>query len=71
MAKDRKLSADERILWGKVARSTRPMPGKTDELTALDAFLAEAEAAAEQEKAEKQKTATPVPQQTSRTRCPG
>ncbi|MGO7660742.1 DNA mismatch repair protein MutS, partial [Rhizobium ruizarguesonis] len=28
MARDRKLSADERILWGKVARSTRPMPGK-------------------------------------------
>jgi DNA-nicking Smr family endonuclease len=27
MAKDRKLSTDERILWGKVARSARPMPG--------------------------------------------
>ncbi len=65
MAKDRKLSADERILWGKVARSTRPMPGKTNELTALDAFLAEAEAAAEQEKVEKQRAATPLPQQTA------
>ncbi|MEK1903383.1 MAG: Smr/MutS family protein [Rhizobium sp.] len=63
MAKDRKLSSDERILWGRVARSTRPMSGKMDELTALDAFLAEAEAAAEQEKAEKQKTAAPLPQQ--------
>src|SRR5262245_50455925 len=62
MAKDRKLSSDERILWGRVARSTRPMPGKTDELTALDAFLAEAEAAAEQEKAEK-KTVVPPSQQ--------
>ncbi|MBB3964446.1 Smr/MutS family protein [Rhizobium metallidurans] len=43
MAKDRKLSADERILWGKVARSTRPMPGKTGALNELDAFLEEAE----------------------------
>ncbi|MGO7421096.1 DNA mismatch repair protein MutS, partial [Rhizobium ruizarguesonis] len=49
MARDRKLSADERILWGKVARSTRPMPGKAGALTELDAFLAEAEAAAERE----------------------
>ncbi|MFC5756487.1 Smr/MutS family protein [Rhizobium sp. GCM10022189] len=63
MAKDRKLSADERILWGRVARSTRPMPGKADELTALDAFLAQAEAQADQEKAEMQKTAQPLPQQ--------
>ncbi len=62
MAKDRKLSSDERILWGRVARSTRPMPGKTNELTALDTFLAEAEAAAEQEKIEK-KTASPPAQQ--------
>ncbi|MBY4608662.1 Smr/MutS family protein [Rhizobium sp. 9T] len=53
MAKDRKLSADERILWGKVARSTRPMPGKAGELSELDTFLAETEAAAEREKAEK------------------
>ncbi len=63
MAKDRKLSSDERILWGRVARSTRPMPGKTDESTALDAFLLEAEAAVERDKAEKQKTTSPVPQQ--------
>lgn len=63
MARDRKLSADERILWGKVARSTRPMPGKANELTELDAFLEEAEAAAEQEKAGKQPTASPMPAQ--------
>jgi DNA-nicking Smr family endonuclease len=44
MAKDRKLSTDERILWGKVARSTRPMAGKVGELNELDVFLAEAEA---------------------------
>ncbi len=59
MAGDRKLSADERILWGKVARSTRPMPGKAGALTELDAFLAEAEAAAEREQ-EKQTPATPT-----------
>ncbi|RUM09661.1 Smr/MutS family protein [Rhizobium chutanense] len=59
MARDRKLSADERILWGKVARSTRPMPGKAGELSELDAFLAEA--AAEQERAEKLAPPSPVP----------
>ncbi|OWV86050.1 DNA mismatch repair protein MutS [Rhizobium sp. R635] len=63
MARDRKLSADERILWGKVARSTRPMPGKANELTELDAFLEEAEAAAEREKLGKQPTASPMPAQ--------
>ncbi|KQV20278.1 DNA mismatch repair protein MutS [Rhizobium sp. Root1203] len=46
MAKDRKLSTDERILWGKVARSTRPMPGKQDALSELDMFLIEAESVA-------------------------
>ncbi|PDT36721.1 DNA mismatch repair protein MutS [Rhizobium sp. M10] len=63
MAKDRKLSADERILWGKVARSTRPMPGKAGELSELDTFLAETEAAAEREKAEKQLPASFTPDQ--------
>lgn len=52
MARDRKLNAEERILWGKVARSTRPMPGKTCELAELDAFLTEAEV-------EKQTAASP------------
>ncbi|MGO8557849.1 DNA mismatch repair protein MutS, partial [Rhizobium ruizarguesonis] len=33
MARDRKMSADERILWGKVDSSTRPMPGKAGALT--------------------------------------
>ncbi|MBX5085895.1 DNA mismatch repair protein MutS [Rhizobium lentis] len=60
MARDRKLSADERILWGKVARSTRPMPGKADELTELDAFLAETEAAAERQKAETPTSPSPT-----------
>jgi DNA-nicking Smr family endonuclease len=61
MAKDRKLSSDERILWGKVARSTRPMPGKGKEFTELDAFLAEAEAALEETKAESRKAEEPAP----------
>lgn len=63
MARDRKLSADERILWGKVARSTRPMPGKAGELSELDAFLVEAEVAAEREKAGMQASIAPMPLQ--------
>lgn len=39
------LSADDRILWGKVARSTRPMPGRMEEIDALERAIAEAEAA--------------------------
>ena len=61
MAKDRKLSTDERILWGRVARSTRPMGEKAGELTELDAFLAAAEA--EIEKAEQQRKAAPATDQ--------
>jgi Uncharacterized protein conserved in bacteria len=32
MSGGRKLSSEDRILWGKVARSTRPMPGRLEEL---------------------------------------
>ncbi|MDQ0318220.1 DNA-nicking Smr family endonuclease [Pararhizobium capsulatum DSM 1112] len=32
MAKDRKLSSEDRILWGKVARTTRPLPGRMEDL---------------------------------------
>ncbi|NRP69199.1 putative DNA endonuclease SmrA [Ensifer psoraleae] len=35
MAKEKKLSPEDRILWGKVARSTRPMPGRLDDLADL------------------------------------
>lgn len=36
----KKLSHEDRILWGKVARSTRPMPGKLDEIILFeDEFL--------------------------------
>jgi DNA-nicking Smr family endonuclease len=37
------LSTDDRILWGKVARSTRPMPGRMEEMEALENAVAEAE----------------------------
>jgi hypothetical protein len=37
------LSTDDRILWGKVARSTRPMPGRMEEIEALERTIAEAE----------------------------
>lgn len=38
------LSTDDRILWGKVARSTRPMPGRMEEIEAFERTSAEAEA---------------------------
>ena len=37
------LSTDDRILWGKVARSTRPMPGRMEEIKALERTIAEAD----------------------------
>lgn len=36
-----KLSAEDRILWGKVARSTRPMPGRLEELAEFEEMLVE------------------------------
>jgi DNA-nicking Smr family endonuclease len=41
------LSTDDRILWGKVARSTRALPGRMDEIEAFEQCIAEAEAPAE------------------------
>ncbi|MBB4570410.1 Smr/MutS family protein [Rhizobium leucaenae] len=38
--KERKLSTDERILWGKVAKSTRPMPERLADIEAFDEVLA-------------------------------
>lgn len=35
MARDRELKAEERILWGKVAKTTRPMPGRMEDLLAF------------------------------------
>lgn len=44
MVKDRKLSNEERVLWGKVAKSTRPMPERRNDLNALDEFPMEEQA---------------------------
>lgn len=38
MPKDRKLNTEERILWGKVARSARALPGKLEDLMAFEDF---------------------------------
>ena len=40
MAKDKPLSSEDRILWGKVARSARALPGRMQELEAIEAFFA-------------------------------
>jgi DNA-nicking Smr family endonuclease len=37
------LSTDDRILWGKVARSTHPLPGRMDEIEAFEKSIAEPE----------------------------
>ena len=37
MAKGKKLTAEDRILWGKVARTARPLPGRMDELAEFEA----------------------------------
>lgn len=36
MARDRELKSEERVLWGKVARTTRPMPGRMEDLLAFE-----------------------------------
>ena len=41
MPKDKTLSSEDRILWGKVARSTRALPGRLDALTEFEAVFAE------------------------------
>lgn len=40
MTGERKLSAEERILWGKVAKTTRAMPGRADEARQFEAEIA-------------------------------
>jgi DNA-nicking Smr family endonuclease len=60
MPKDKTLSSEDRILWGKVARSTRAMPGKLDALTEFEAAFAEKaeeQAAREPKKAKADKPA--------------
>lgn len=36
MAGDRELEVEERVLWGKVARTTRPLHGRMEELLAFE-----------------------------------
>jgi DNA-nicking Smr family endonuclease len=43
MAKPKILSSEDRILWGKVARSTRALPGRKADLAELDMGLVEDE----------------------------
>ncbi len=43
MARDKKLTSEDRILWGKVARTTRPLPGRMDELAEFDEPVPEPE----------------------------
>ncbi len=43
MAKEKKLSSEDRILWGKVARSTRPLPGRMEDLKGFEEPVAEPE----------------------------
>lgn len=41
MPKDKNLSSEDRILWGKVARSTRALPGRLDALSEFEAAFIE------------------------------
>ena len=36
MARIKNLTSEDRILWGKVARTTRPLPGRLDELAEFE-----------------------------------
>ncbi len=56
--KERKLSAEDRILWGKVAKSTRPMPGRMADIEAFEAAL---QAEAEREESARVAKAKSVP----------
>ena len=46
MAKDKPLSTEDRILWGKVARSAKPLPGRLTALEMLEATFLPVTAAA-------------------------
>lgn len=41
MKGDRKLSGEDRILWGRVARSAKPMPGRLEDLLKFEALFEE------------------------------
>ncbi len=56
--KERKLSTEDRILWGKVAKSTRPMPGRMNDIEVFEAAL---QAEAESEESIRAATAKAAP----------
>ncbi|CAN7492198.1 Smr/MutS family protein [Rhizobium rhizogenes] len=56
-SKERKLSSDERVLWGRVAKSTRPMPGRHADMESFDEVLAAEARAEETARVEKTKAA--------------
>ena len=58
--KERKLSAEDRILWGRVAKSARPMAGRVADMEAFEAALAAEAETKEKARAAKAGTA-PVP----------
>ena len=64
MAKDKPLSNDDRILWGKVARTTRPLPERQADLQAFEAAIREEEAVRENAKAAKVASKTRAEPQT-------
>lgn len=65
--KERKLSAEDRILWGKVAKSTRPMPGRMADIEAFEAAL---QAEAESEETARAAKAKPAPVSTEAPDAP-
>lgn len=38
MARNRELKTEERVLWGKVAKTTRPLPGRMEDLLSFEDF---------------------------------
>ncbi|MGY5804975.1 Smr/MutS family protein [Rhizobium hainanense] len=72
--KERKLSAEDRILWGKVAKSTRPMPGRIADIEAFEAALqaeAESEETARAAKAKPAPVSTEAPEVSTPIKQPG
>lgn len=55
--KEGKLSAEDRILWGRVAKSTRPMAGRMADMEIFDAALAAEAESRENTRTDKAKAA--------------
>lgn len=60
MPKDKTLSSEDRILWGKVARSTRALPGRLDALTEFEAAFEKPEAGKKPEPEPKKTKSAPL-----------